>query len=229
MSETTAPTLNHFALYSFSEQYWQHPSDEQTAFRGAWLSDLRSVAQSVNVYQVFPSEGQTDILVWSAVSVKDHGDTAAFFAAYARAASPHRTLIRPGNVLWGYTRPSQYTKTRSTQEIDPFAQTRSPYLVVYPFVKTKEWYFLSREARQGMMNEHIRIGKQYAEIKQLLLYSTGLQSQEFVVVYETNDLALFSSLVTELRSTEARRFTERDTPLFTAVYHPAEETLALFR
>jgi chlorite dismutase len=34
--------------------------------------------------------------------------------------------------------------------------------------------------------------------------------------------------VYELRDTEARRFTERDTPLFTAVYHPAEETLALW-
>jgi hypothetical protein len=40
-----------------------------------------------------------------------------------------------------------------------------------------------------MMNEHIRIGKQYREITQLLLYSFGLQDQEFVVVYETDDLA----------------------------------------
>jgi chlorite dismutase len=87
---------------------------------------------------------------------------------------------------------------------------------------------MSREARQGMMNEHIRIGKQYTEIGQLLLYSFGLQDQEFVVVYEMEDLTLFSQLVHELRSTEGRRFTERDTPLHMAIYHPAEETLALF-
>jgi chlorite dismutase len=35
-------------------------------------------------------------------------------------------------------------------------------------------------------------------------------------------------LVYELRDTEARRYTQRDTPLYTAVYHPAEETLALW-
>jgi chlorite dismutase len=49
-----------------------------------------------------------------------------------------------------------------------------------------------------MMNEYIRIGKQYAEIGQLLLYSFGLQDQEFVVVYEMDNLTLFSQLVHEL-------------------------------
>jgi chlorite dismutase len=79
-----------------------------------------------------------------------------------------------------------------------------------------------------MMNEHIKIGKQYPEITQLLLYSFGLQDQEFIVVYETEDLGHFSDLVYELRDSEARRYTQRDAPLFTAVYHPAEETLALW-
>lgn len=87
---------------------------------------------------------------------------------------------------------------------------------------------MGRDARQGMMNEHIRIGHQYPEIKQLLLYSAGLQDQEFIVTYETDDLAQFSQLVTDLRSSEARLFTERDTPIFTAIYHPPEDTLNLF-
>jgi len=133
------------------------------------------------------------------------------------------------DTLWGFTKPSVYTKTRSTQEIDPFARERKPYLVVYPFVKTMDWYLMSRDARQGMMNEHIKLGKEYPDITQLLLYSVGLQDQEFVVVYETDDLTLFSDLVYRLRSTEVRRYTERDTPLYTAVYHPADETLALWR
>ena len=38
--------------------------------------------------------------------------------------------------LWGFTRPSTYAKTRSTQEIDPFTAERKRHLVVYPFVKT---------------------------------------------------------------------------------------------
>ena len=88
---------------------------------------------------------------------------------------------------------------------------------MYPFTKTADWYLFGRETRQGMMNEHIRIGKQYREIKQLLLYSFGLQDQEFVVTYETDDLEMFSKLVYDLRDTEARRYTKEDTPLHTGV------------
>jgi chlorite dismutase len=116
------------------------------------------------------------------------------------------------------TRPSEYSRAaKSAQEIDPFASERQPYLVMYPFTKTAEWYLLGRETRQGMMNEHIRIGKQYRDIKQLLLYSFGLQDQEFVVVYETDDMSLFSKLVYDLRDTQARRYTRSDTPLHTGV------------
>jgi chlorite dismutase len=39
-----------------------------------------------------------------------------------------------------------------------------------------------------------------------------------VVVYETDDLALFSQLVNDLRMTEGRRYTLNDTPVHTAMY-----------
>ena len=49
-----------------------------------------------------------------------------------------------------------------------------------------------------------------------------------MVVYETDDLVRFSELVTELRSSDARAYTLSDTPVHTALYHPAGETLALW-
>lgn len=101
------------------------------------------------------------------------------------------------------------------------------YLIVYPFSKTTEWYLMSRDARQGMMNEHMRVGHEYADIRQVLLYATGLDDQEFVVAYETEDLPRFSQLVTDLRATEARRYTLRDTPIITAIHRPLREALAL--
>src|SRR5262249_1163033 len=150
----------------------------------------------------------------SAVRTDEKDATRQFFECFARALNPIRTYLHVTTTLWGYTRSSQYSKAaRSSQEIDPFAETRKPYLVMYPFTKTTEWYLLNRDTRQGMMNAHIKLGKQYEDISQLLLYSTGLQDQEYVVVYETDDLARFSELVTELRSTDARAYTLRDTPL----------------
>jgi len=122
---------------------------------------------------------------------------------------------------------STYVRRQDTQEQAIFEQDRQRYLIVYPFSKTTEWYLMSKEARQGMMNEHIRVGHEFPMVRQLLVYSTGLDDQEFVVSYETEDLAAFQQLVIALRDTEARRYTLRDTPIFTCVYRPVGETLAL--
>ncbi len=122
---------------------------------------------------------------------------------------------------------SVYVRRRDTQEQAIFELDRQRYLIVYPFSKTIEWYLMSKEARQGMMNEHIRIGHEYPNVRQLLVYSTGLDDQEFVVSYETEDLGAFQQLVIALRDTEARRYTLRDTPIFTCVYRPLNETLSL--
>jgi chlorite dismutase len=226
-TEQSLRTFNHYALFSFKDAYWSLNADERANFHKNWLTALRASAQKVDLFQ--GTEHDVDLIVWSALTVKDNRDAAVFFENFAKDLTPYRHLIEQKDSLWGFTRPSQYSKARSKQEIDPFSDEHKPYLIIYPFSKTTEWYLMSREARQGMMNEHIRIGKQYEDISQLLLYSFGLQNQEFVVVYETDDLTRFSDLVNELRDTEARRYTLRDTPLHTAIYHPAEETLALWK
>src|SRR5688500_11920018 len=79
--------------------------------------------------------------------------------------------------LFGMTRPSQYTRRRTTQEQAIDEQERLRYLTVYPSSKTTEWYLMSKEARQGMMNEHMRVGHDYAQVRQVLLYATGLDDQ----------------------------------------------------
>jgi chlorite dismutase len=129
--------------------------------------------------------------------------------------------------LWGLTRPSIYTKRRTTQEQALGEEQRMRYLIVYPFVKPIEWYLMSRDARQGMMNEHMRIGHEFEDVRQVLLYTTGLDDQEFIVAYETDTLERHQDLVIALRSTEARRYTLRDTPIFTAVHRSLDDALSL--
>lgn len=129
--------------------------------------------------------------------------------------------------LFGLTRPSIYTKRRTAQEQALDEPTRLRYLVVYPFSKTIEWYLMSREARQGLMNEHMRIGHEFTDVRQVLLYATGLDDQEFIVAYETDRLERHQQLVIDLRSAESRRYTLRDTPIFTAIHRPLAAALAL--
>ncbi|MEX0765680.1 MAG: chlorite dismutase family protein [bacterium] len=144
-------------------------------------------------------------------------------------------LLRSGVGRWctvarsfvGLIRPSRYVRKPGAQEQAFITGERAAYLVVYPFTKTHDWYRLSREARQGMMNEHIRVGHEFPQVRQLLAYSTGLDDQEFIVAYETDDLAAFQDLVIALRETEARRFTLSDQPILTAIHRPLEDALRL--
>ncbi len=226
MSEENGRTFNYYSFLSYNDAFWMLDKQQRQIFRKSWLEGLRSAAQMVDIYQ--SASPKCDLVVWCALPADSPEAVGTFFENLACAQAPCRGLLTVKDSLWGFTHPSQYSRARSTQEIDPFSRQRMRYLVMYPFTKTPEWYLLSRETRQGMMNEHIRIGKQYQDIHQLLLYSFGVQDQEFIVVYETDDLARFSDLVNELRDTETRRFTLADTPVTTAIYHPAEETLALW-
>mgnify|MGYP000110811763 FL=1 len=99
------------------------------------------------------------------------------------------------------------------------------YLFIYPFVKTREWYLLTKSTRQGMMNEHIEIGHKYPTVKINTSYSFGLDDYEFVVAFESDFPGDFLDLVMALRDAEASRFTLLDTPIFTCVRKNLKDAL----
>ena len=99
------------------------------------------------------------------------------------------------------------------------------YLFVYPFVKTHDWYQQPQEERQRMMSEHFVIGHKYPDVKISTSYSFGLDDQEFVLGFETDHPGTFLDLVMDLRNSEARPYTERDTPIFTCLAKPVRECL----
>jgi chlorite dismutase len=221
-------SLCHFTGILMTERYWSLSSDERQQLSGLFSTALQTEFEQHTLYQIFPSRTEFDLLLWTSFHISAAEQIGAAFEQLARLLNAYRPYIQPVTTLWGLTRPSDYARTKSAQEIDPFSHQRQPYLVIYPFTKTSAWYQLSRDSRQGMMNEHIRTGHQYPQITQLLLYSTGLQDQEFVVCYETEDLSQFSSLVSELRTGDARPYTLSDTPIITAIFHTTSETLRLF-
>ena len=106
--------------------------------------------------------------------------------------------------------------------ITPF---HSRYLFVYPFVKTSEWYQLPFEQRQAMMDEHIVLGNKYKSVRIHTTYSFGLDDQEFVLAFETDEPKDFLDLVMEMRESKARPYTLRDTPIFTCIAKPIGDIL----
>jgi chlorite dismutase len=123
--------------------------------------------------------------------------------------------------------PTQYATKPTDQERSLLDGEPRRYLIAYPFTKSTDWYLLSQESRQGVMNEHMRVGHQYPTIRQALAYSFGLDAQDFVVAYETDDLVAFGDLVRALRATESRRSTVNDTPILLGIHRPVDEILGL--
>jgi chlorite dismutase len=226
--ETTETTPGQFVQYlgfKADPQWRRLPADTRHQGRCAFLDVVGRAAPTIatEAYSGLALKTGVDLLLWWKSDRPE--PVQETLAALLRTGLGQYLDVSLS--LFGLTRPSQYTKRRTLQEHALDAETRLPYLIVYPFTKTIEWYLMSREARQGMMNEHIRVGHEYADVRQTLLYSTGLDDQEFVVAYETDDLARFQQLVIALRDTEARRYTLRDTPITTAIHRPLDEALAL--
>ncbi len=94
------------------------------------------------------------------------------------------------------------------------APRNAPYLVVYPFVKRRPWYFLTFEERAAAMREHAEVGGKFVTVTNHTTYSFGIDDQEFMPAFETEEPADFMHLMMTLRETEASRWTERDTPIF---------------
>jgi chlorite dismutase len=216
-------SLNHFCVFALTDDYWRLSEEERSDLQVAWVEKMADVAEGVRHYRTPPTRVGTDFILWCAVRHKENSDPQKFFDAYARALRPFRRYVSMVDVLWGFTRATQYRGARDAGRIDPFSSDILPYLIAYPFSKTAEWYLIHQPGRQSMMNEHIKIGRTYAGISQLLLYSTGLQDHEFVVVYESDDLPRFSELVRELRATAARPYTLLDAPVHVATHAPADQ------
>jgi chlorite dismutase len=188
------------------------------AVDAAGVGDVRTVT-----YSSVGLEPGVDLLLWRIAPSVDALEAAA--AALLRSGLGRWLFVRDS--LLGRVGPSQYVRKPTEQEQSLFAGDRSRYLVVYPFTKSTDWYLLSKEARQGVMNEHMRVGHQYPTVRQALAYSFGLDSQDFVVAYETDDLVAFGDLVRELRGTESRRSTINDTPILLGIHRPLGEILSI--
>lgn len=208
------------------------------AFRRLSAAEKETARQEFAGLFAQPLEGQIR-LSYSTVGLKAECDFLLWriglgmeaFQAQAQAIN-HSKLGAYLSTPWSFL--SMTKRSTYIDPLDPFhtAESRThlipgrrQYLFVYPFVKTREWYLLPLERRQQIMNEHIRGGNKYPSVKLNTTYSFGLDNQDFVVAFETDEPKDFLDLVMELRETESSRYTQRDTPMFTCVRTPMDKIL----
>jgi chlorite dismutase len=129
----------------------------------------------------------------------------------------------PSYVFLSAVRPSVY----SSRAKPSFMTEEQPlkYCIVYPFVKSREWYLLPFEERKKMMEEHILVGHKFPQVRLNTTYSFGLDDQDFMLAFETADLMAFQELIIQLRETRVSKYIIRDTPMIVCVYKGVEEII----
>jgi chlorite dismutase len=178
----------------------------------------------IRSYSLVGMRGDADLLLWQ---IGDRLEDAQELttAVFSTGMGPYLSV--PHSYL-AMTRRSIYVSPEEGGGPAPraaIAPTEAKYMFVYPFVKTRDWYKLPKDERQAMMDEHIGVGRRYPSVKLNTTYSYGLDDQEFVVAFETDEPADFLDLVMELRETQASAYTLRDTPIFTCIAMGLREAL----
>ena len=177
----------------------------------------------LRTYSLVGTRADADLLFWQ---VAEDLETLQRFETAVRATGLGGYL-EPVRSFLSMTRKSDYAFPPGANGDRALAVSPADaaYLFVYPFVKRREWYRLSPEARQEMMTEHVRVGREFPGVRINTTYSFGLDDQEFVVAFEGDDPGEFLDLVMALRSTAASAYTERDTPMYTCLQMSVREAL----
>jgi chlorite dismutase len=199
-----------YTFYRVDPAWRRLPVEERMAGKDAFaevVEDWAGRMDGLRSYSVSGVRPDSDFFLWKITQrYEDLGELGAELNATPLAG----WLEMPYSYL-ATTKASQYTAARRPRKVVP---RNSPYLVVYPFVKSRPWYALPEDERQRAMDEHIRIGAEFETIHNHTTYSFGIDDQEFMTAFECDEPADFMHLMLTLRDSEASRYTERDTPIF---------------
>jgi chlorite dismutase len=215
-----------YTFYKLDPQWRRLPEDVRTAGKHEFAGVLAEFESQfiIRTYSTMGMRGDTDMLLWCVSSTLEAIQELASqlartqLGSYLDISHSYLAMTKRSTYLDDHKHEGSESRTR----IRPMDKR---YFFVYPFVKTHDWYQLSFDERQRMMNEHFKVGHKYPGVKIHTSYSFGLDDQEFVLGFEADKPAEFLDLIMELRSAEQRPYTERDVPIFTCLLGSTEQVL----
>jgi len=216
-----------YAFFKVAREWRAMEQDSKEVCMREFVEVLGKASQvELSFFSLVGIRGDVDFMIlFDSASLDDQ----QAIMASALATKMGRYLETPYSYL-AMTRPSRYLGSHRHPGQEGTTQDRVPdsrFLFVYPFVKKREWYALPFGERQRMMAQHFMIGHNYPAIRIHTGYSYGLDDQEFVLAFEGDDPAEFLALVEELRGSEASKYTQLETPIFTCRRVTPERMLSL--
>jgi len=213
--EKTTPTMYlNFSFYKVDSK-WRWLNDigkEEAAKEFSSLVEIANTKMKVRTYSTVGLRKESDFMLWS---ISDSIEKIQLLTSkvYTTVLGKY---IDASDVYLSAARPSIY----SNKTTPGFMEDELPlkYNIVYPFIKSREWYLLPYEKRSEMMKEHINVGRKFPQIRLNTSYSFGIGDQDFMLAFETDNLMDFQELIIKLRETQVSRYIVRDTPMIVCVH-----------
>lgn len=203
-----------FSFYKVDSK-WRWLNDigkEEAAKELSSLIEVANTKMKVRTYSTLGLRKESDFMIWG-ISESLEKIQVLTSKVYGTVLGKY---IEASEVYLSTSRPSVY----SNQVTPSFMKNDEPlkYNIVYPFIKSREWYLLPFEKRSDMMKEHINVGKKFPQIRLNTSYSFGISDQDFMLAFETDNLMDFQDLIIKLRETQVSRHVLKDTPMIVCVY-----------
>ena len=190
-----------------------------------WMADLAKEESAKEVENIITNSGIM-FRSYSNLGLRDDADFLFWFAA--KTVDEIQNVIEKlyKTVFGKYiissmtylscTRPSIYVKE---PKVHGFITESNPkkHVIVYPFTKTRDWYLLSKEKRQKIMDEHIEVSKKYPQVVLNTTYSFGIHDEDFMLAFEVDDIRDFQDLIMDLRETQVSTYVKNDIPMIVCV------------
>lgn len=160
-------------------------------------------------YDVAGFRAEADLMVWTLADepeVLQRGYHAVRQSQLGASLEPVWSVV-------AVHRPSEFNRSHVPSCFSGFAPR--PWLCVYPFVRSYDWYYLPQEDRARMLREHGIAGREYPEVVASTLASFGLGDYEWILAFESDDLTKIVDAMRHARSVEARLHVREETPFFT--------------
>ncbi len=161
-------------------------------------------------YSLVGFDSKADLMFWRIGSSLDH--------VQDMTAKLHRTGL--GSYI--ETVNNYLSVTKRMMFVDGAVEDRqrvqagsAKYHFVYPCAKHKDWYLMSPDERDAMIEENFMVGKRFPNIKIHLTHAFGFNEHEYLISFETDEPKDFLALAEELRQTPASKFVLRGMPVYT--------------
>ena len=203
----------HYALYSVFALGESLPADDGE--RGRVIAESLDYVQGAGAeirgfYDVSGFRAEADLMVWWL-----DDDPEVLQDAYHRLrACALGKFLDPVWSCMGLHPPAEFNKRHIPACFGGVAPR--DWAMVYPFVRSYDWYLKAPDERARIMAEHGRNGfSQYPDVKGSTLSAFGFSDYEWVLAFEADSLDRLEGVMHAQRYTEARLYVREDTPFFT--------------